>query len=199
MQTKILTLALVSSLAAGMFALAPATKAADAPTPATGAASLMHANPPAAQDTDNHEMQPNDTINCKMDFTLTGWSVFYKSASGKGTVRCDNGQTMDVVLNAVGGGLTFGTYKINDGHGNFNGVTDINQIIGSYAKATAHAGAVKSSHAAVMTKNDVTLTLTGTGNGWNIGVGFEGFQIKRASVANANAMDNHGTDANAGH
>lgn len=188
MQTKILTLALVSSLATGLFAMTPAAQAAATPARAGGgASSLMNASSSYAQNTDDKEMQPNDTFSCKMDFTLTGWSVFYKSASGQGTVTCDNGQTMDVVLDAVGGGLTFGAYKINDGHGNFTGVSDISQILGSYAKATAHAGAVKSSHAAVMTKNNVTLTLTGTGNGWNIGVGFEGFQIKRASAANASA------------
>lgn len=175
MQTKILTLALVSSLATGLFAMAPAAQAA-----ATSPQDATSANSDAAN---------QNAINCKMDFTLSGWSAFYKTANGHGTVSCDNGQTMDVVLDVKGGGLTAGAYKINDGHGNFTGVHNINEILGSYAQATAHAGAVKSSHAAVLTKNNVTLTLAGTGNGWDIGVGFSGFTIKRASAANASASE----------
>ena len=170
MQTKILTLALVSSLAAGMFALAPIANAA------------------ALQDDDTAS---GDTINCEMDFTLSGWSAFYKTANGHGTVTCDNGQRMNVELDVKGGGLTAGAYKINDGHGNFNGVRNIREVLGSYAQATAHAGAVKSSHAAVLTKNNVTLTLTGTGNGWNVGVGFSGFTIKQASDTSHNAEAYH--------
>lgn len=180
MQTRILTLALVSSLSAGMFALVPAARAA-APSPQTTAATAAPSTPASPATAANAS---EDTINCKMDFTLSGWSAIYKTANGNGTVRCDNGQTMDVVLDVKGGGLTAGAYKINDGEGNFNGVSDIQQVLGTYANATAHAGAVKSSHAAVMTKDDVTLTLTGTGNGWNIGAGFSGFTIKRASTAN---------------
>lgn len=172
MQTKILTLALVSSLAAGMFAVAPMASAA------------------APQDNDN-TTSSGDTINCQMDFTLSGWSAFYKTANGHGTVTCDNGQSMNVELDVKGGGLTAGAYKINDGHGNFNGVHDIQEILGSYAQATAHAGAVKSSHAAVLTKNNVTLTLAGTGNGWNVGVGFSGFTIKKASDTSHNAEAYH--------
>lgn len=121
-----------------------------------------------------------------MDFTLSGWSVFHKTASGNGTITCDNGRSMDVVLNVKGGGLTVGAYKINDGHGDFDGISSMRQLLGTYASATAHAGAVKSSHAAVLTKNNATLTLTGTGNGWNVGAGFSGFTIKRASAADTN-------------
>ena len=50
---------------------------------------------------------------------------------------------------------------------------------GSYAMATVHTGAVRSSHAAAMTKGDVSLALTGTGQGWDIGAGFSGFTIKQ--------------------
>lgn len=190
MQTRILTLAIVSSLATGMFALAPmaqarATAPQTTPTHAPPATTSTSGMPTAAayQRGNTKEMGPDNTINCQMDFTLSGWSVFYKTASGNGTIQCDNGKSVDVVLNVKGGGLTVGAYEINDGHGNFTGVSDIGQIMGTYASATAHAGAVKSSHAAVLSKNNVTLTLTGTGNGWDIGVGFSGFTIKPASAA----------------
>ena len=35
-------------------------------------------------------------ITCKLGFNLAGWSIFYKTASGTGTVTCDNGQSMPV-------------------------------------------------------------------------------------------------------
>lgn len=176
MQTKLWTLALASSLSAGLFVLVPAAYATSPSPQRTPAATPAY---PATTG------RSENTIECKMRFTLSGWSAIYKTAHGKGTVTCDNGQTMDVILDAKGGGLTAGAYEINDGKGNFNGVTNIQQILGTYANATAHAGAVKSSHAAAMTKDNVSLTLTGTGNGWNIGAGFSGFTIKRASTAHA--------------
>lgn len=200
MQTRMLSLAIASSLAAGMFALAPMAHADAATAPVTAAPSSRVASvatmAPAMQDAEepmdkgNSEFKANDTIKCEMDFELTGWSVFYKSASGNGTVSCTNGREMAVVINVTGGGLTFGHYEVNDGHGDFTAVSDISQVLGSYAMATAHAGAVKSSRAAVMTNGDSTLTLTGTGNGWNIGVGFSSFTIKRASEAGMDNMDN---------
>lgn len=114
-----------------------------------------------------------------MTFTLNGWSAVYKTASGSGTVNCSDSQSMPITISAKGGGLTFGKYKINDGNGDFTGVTNINDVLGSYAEASAHAGAVKSSHALALTKGSVSLALTGTGNGWGIGVGFAGFTIKK--------------------
>ena len=118
-------------------------------------------------------------IDCKMTFTLSGWSVIYQTADGRGTVTCANGQSMDVHITAKGGGLTVGKYKIDDGKGTFSDVTDISQVLGSYAQASAHAGVVGSVHAAAMTKGDVSLALTGTGKGWNIGAGFEAFTISK--------------------
>ena len=47
-----------------------------------------------------------------MTFQLTGWSLFYKTAQGSGTVSCSNGQSMHVKLRARGGGLTFGAFII---------------------------------------------------------------------------------------
>lgn len=41
---------------------------------------------------------------CEMTFSLSGWSAFYKTASGLGTVTCSNGQRMRVKLSAKGGG-----------------------------------------------------------------------------------------------
>ncbi|MGH8216255.1 MAG: hypothetical protein ACREPZ_11260 [Rhodanobacteraceae bacterium] len=119
-------------------------------------------------------------IKCQMTFNLAGWSVIYKTSSGSGTVTCDNGQSMKVKLDAKGGGLTVGKYKLTDGHGEFSHVTDINQILGTYATASAHAGVVNSGHVAAMTKGRVSLALSGNGEGWDIGAALSGFTIHKA-------------------
>ena len=118
-------------------------------------------------------------VTCKMTYTLTGWSVIYKHAEGKGTVHCSNGQTMAVKLSAKGGGLTVGKYKITNGFGEFAGVGNINDVLGTYAAASADAAAVKAGTAQAMTKGDVSLALSGTGKGVNLGVAFTGFTISR--------------------
>ncbi len=116
---------------------------------------------------------------CHMTFSLAGWSVFYKTASGTGKVRCDNGQTMNVKLRAKGGGLTFGKTRVENGIGAFTGVSDINDVLGHYGTAEAHAGADKSASAQALTKGDVSLALSGKGKGWNLGVAFGAFIIER--------------------
>lgn len=117
------------------------------------------------------------SIDCEMDFSMSGWSAFYKTASGSGTIRCDNGQTLKVTIRTKGGGITFGKQRIDDGKGKFSEVHDIKDLLGTYASGGAHAGAVKSSAASVVTKGDVSLALAGTGEGINIGVDFGKFVI----------------------
>ena len=119
------------------------------------------------------------TITCKMQYHLAGWSAFYKTASGSGTVTCSNGQSMDVKIVAKGGGLTVGKYRIDNGFGEFANVSDIREILGSYATAEAHAAAEKSASAQAMTNGDVSLALSGKGEGWSLGVAFSRFTIKR--------------------
>lgn len=116
---------------------------------------------------------------CHITFSLSGWSAFYKTASGTGQVRCDNGQTMNVKLRTKGGGLTFGKTKVKNGIGAFTGVNEISDILGHYGTAEAHAGAEKSASAQVVTKGSVSLALTGKGKGWNLGVAFGAFIIER--------------------
>jgi len=111
-------------------------------------------------------------VNCEMTFTMKGWSAFYKTASGTGVIKCNNGQTMNVKLSAKGGGLTVGKSTIEDGHGKFSAVNNMSELLGGYAAAEAHAGAVKSAKAQVMTKGEVSLALSGTGRGWDLGIAF---------------------------
>ena len=119
-------------------------------------------------------------IDCKLKFTMSGWSAFYKRASGTGTITCNNGQAMAVKLEARGGGLSAGKSTIENGTGEFSGVNSISELVGKYVSAEAHAGAVKSSAARVVTKGEVSLALSGTGRGWDLGVAFGKFVIKRA-------------------
>ena len=117
-------------------------------------------------------------IDCQLSFSMSGWSVFYKTSSGEGTVSCDNGQRLAVRISAKGGGLSFGKSKIENGTGEFSGVRDIQDVLGTYATAEAHAGASKSTKAQAMTKGDVSLALAGKGSGWDVGVAFGKFVIE---------------------
>jgi hypothetical protein len=117
-------------------------------------------------------------LTCKMNFEMSGWSAFYKTASGTGSIRCSNGQTMSVKVSAKGGGVTFGKTRIRNGFGQFANVGDIRDVLGSYATAEAHAGTEKSASAQAMTKGDVSLALSGKGEGWNLGVAFSKFTIE---------------------
>ena len=118
-------------------------------------------------------------VDCRMKFEMSGWSAFYKRASGTGTVTCNNGQSASVALEARGGGLTAGKSSIENGEGEFSNVKNIEEIFGKYVNAEAHAGAVKSSGAQLLTKGEVSLALAGTGRGWDLGVSFGKFTIKR--------------------
>lgn len=121
-------------------------------------------------------------VECKLDYSLKGWSAFYKTAKGEGTIKCSNGQTLAVELRSEGGGITFGKSEIKNGTGKFSSVASINDLLGSYAAAEAHAGAVKSSSARVLTKGEVSLALAGTGNGVDLGIDFGKFTISKAGA-----------------
>jgi len=116
---------------------------------------------------------------CEMRFSTSGWSLFYKTATGTGTITCGNGQKMAVKIRAKGGGLTVGKSTIENGRGEFSGVRSINELLGTYVAAEAHAGAAESGDAQVMTKGEVNLALAGTGKGWNLGIAFGKFVISR--------------------
>jgi len=116
---------------------------------------------------------------CHMNFTLTGWSAFYKTADGSGTITCDNGQHARAKLSSKGGGITFGRSKIKDGLGTFTDVDDIAELFGTYVSSEAHAGAGKSAKASAMTKGEVSLSLVGKGQGVDVGIAFGKFVIER--------------------
>ena len=133
---------------------------------------------------------------CHLDFHLEGWSAFYKTAHGGGTITCDNGQSARVVIDTKGGGITFGKMKIVNGHGEFTPVDDIHELFGDYAAAEAHAGAGETAAAQVVTKGTVSLTLTGKGRGVNIGFAFGKFSIDHVRTARRKTHHAHDNDNN---
>ncbi|MGE5237065.1 MAG: hypothetical protein ACM3O7_12015 [Acidobacteriota bacterium] len=126
-----------------------------------------------------HAAEPALT-KCHMTFALKGWSAIYKTAHGRGTITCTNGQRLPVTLAVHGGGLTFGKMDVLEGKGEFSGARSIQEVLGSYAAAEAAAGAVKSGEAAVYTKGEISLALAGTGRGVGVGFDFGRLDIERA-------------------
>ena len=118
-------------------------------------------------------------IKCKLTFSLHSWSIFYKTGKGSGTITCDNGQSARVALSTKGGGFTAGKSNITNGRGEFSEVGSIDELFGSYATADASAGAVRSSTAQALTKGNVSLAISGTGTGWDLGISFGDFRITR--------------------
>ena len=116
-------------------------------------------------------------LDCHLKFQLEGWSVFYKTASGDGMVTCSDGTRLPVRITSRGGGLTFGMSKVDDGRGEFSGIYRIRDVLGSYAAAEAHVGFVKARQVQVVTKGNVSLALTGSGSGWDIGVSVAKFTL----------------------
>lgn len=117
---------------------------------------------------------------CEMTFTMSGWSAFYKTSSGTGVIKCDNGQKAKVKVSSKGGGITFGRSKIKDAIGKFTEVDDISDLFGSYGQGEAHAGAGKSAKASVVTKGDISLAIAGKGTGVDVGISFGKFTIEKA-------------------
>lgn len=117
---------------------------------------------------------------CEMTFTMSGWSAFYKTASGTGVIKCDNGQKAKVNVSSKGGGITFGRSKIKDAIGKFTEVDKISDLYGSYGQGEAHAGAGKSAKASVVTKGDISLSIVGKGTGVDVGISFGKFTIEKA-------------------
>ncbi|MFI4970958.1 MAG: hypothetical protein ACHP7D_12205 [Lysobacterales bacterium] len=122
-------------------------------------------------------------LDCKLKFSLTGWSLIYKHAEGHGMVTCEDGSSMPVNISAKGGGLTVGKSHIDNGTGRFTDVHNVSDVLGTYAQGDASIGAGKSGTAQVLTKGTVSLALAGAGEGIDIGVSVGGFTISKADGA----------------
>lgn len=118
-------------------------------------------------------------VDCKLRFSLTGWSAVLQHAEGSGVVTCENGQRMNVKISAKGVGLTAGKSRVDNGTGKFTDVRSIEDVLGTYARGEAHAGIVKSGTAQVLTKGTVSLALAGSGEGVDLGIAVGGFTLER--------------------
>jgi hypothetical protein len=118
-------------------------------------------------------------IKCHLTYSLSGWAAIYQHATGSGHVVCDNGQRGAVTLTIHGGGLAAGKYHVT-GTGDISNVYGLHNVYGSYAQAGASAGVVHSGDAQVLTKGTVSIALTGTGEGFNLGVAIDKFDIEPA-------------------
>ncbi|NYT64305.1 hypothetical protein H0A66_18485 [Alcaligenaceae bacterium] len=122
-------------------------------------------------------------LKCQLSFTTTEWSIIYASAAGRGTVTCENGESMPVSISAKGIGLTAGKWEIQHGRGNFTDVATIDNVLGSYYGLSTNVGMVKAGSAQALTKGKVSLMLTGKGEGFDLGVAVSSFTIiKRAQT-----------------
>ena len=119
-------------------------------------------------------------LGCTMKFSLTEWSVIYKSAQGKGVITCTNGTSKNVTISAVGAGATVGRFKIDDGTGKFTHLRTIDDAMGSYVAGQVDIGLIKSGAAQLLTKGKVSLALAGAGEGINLGVDLSKLTIKAA-------------------
>lgn len=118
-------------------------------------------------------------LDCKLKFSLSTWSVIYKHSEGHGIVTCENGKSMRVRIVAKGAGLTVGKSQVDAGTGRFSDIHRISDVLGDYAQAEAHAGAVKSGTAQVLTKGNVSLALAGDGEGVDLGIDVGKFTLSR--------------------
>ncbi|WP_430760091.1 hypothetical protein [Solilutibacter silvestris] len=118
-------------------------------------------------------------IDCKLHYRLDGWSMVYSSATGSGTVDCSNKKSMPVRISAKALGASIGKWQIDKGTGRFTDVQNINDVLGTYAKAEVNAGLAKSGSLQVLTKGNVSLALAGKGEGVNLGVEVGGFTIEK--------------------
>jgi hypothetical protein len=121
-------------------------------------------------------------LECKMKFSMKGWSAIVKKAQGNGIVTCANGESMPVHIEVVGGGLTAGKWQIDDGTGTFSDVHHIREVLGSYAQGEANAAAGKAATAQVLTKGTVSLALAGVGQGIDLGLSGAKFTITRGEA-----------------
>ena len=119
-------------------------------------------------------------LECKLSYSLSGWSLIYKHTTGTGVVKCNNGKSMPVRVTAKAVGLTAGKWHIDNGQGKFTDVHNIHEVLGAYAQASANAGLAKSGEAQVLSKGDISLALSGAGEGINLGVDIGQFKIEAA-------------------
>jgi hypothetical protein len=119
------------------------------------------------------------TVKCKLEYDLKGWSALYRFGEGSGRINCTNGQVASVSIRAHGGGVSFGTQKVTGATGTFSAVHAMEDLYGTYFDMGAHAGAGRSVDARFMMKGSGNLSFAGSGQGISLGFAFGSFSIRR--------------------
>lgn len=141
---------------------------------------FAHAGAPAAAGSSATASTAAD-LKCRMHFSLDSWAVLFKHAKGHGTVTCTNGQSMDVTIDANGGGLTVGKAEIAGGTAKFTGVTTIRDVLGAYIGIDSTTAVDKLGDSGQAFSNGpVGMLLYGKSEGVSLGTAFEGMTIKEA-------------------
>ena len=116
---------------------------------------------------------------CTLNYTMTGWSAFYATASGEGVVNCPNGQSANVNLSLKGGGFTFGTSEIKQGVAQIRNITNIDTIYGGSFAMGGSAGFIKYVDGYWAPKGANTITLAGKGTGYSLGFSLGSLRITK--------------------
>lgn len=116
---------------------------------------------------------------CDLKYTMKGWSAFYKTYKGTGTISCPSGKNANVNLSLQGGGFTFGASEIKDGKGKIRGVGKLEEIYGGGFAMGGHAGFGKSVEGRWVPRGSRTVTLSGKGTGYDLGWSMGNFKISK--------------------
>jgi len=117
-----------------------------------------------------------DDVDCELGFALSNWLVSSQSATGVGTLRCSDNETMTVRIKVKGAGITAQTRGINSGHARFSPVRRIHDALGTYVSDGAASSEADAAHAQVLSKRDSSMTLHGR-EGWDLGVTFDSIEL----------------------
>lgn len=125
----------------------------------------------AALETDDEKLE------CRISFSSDEWSAAYARMVGQGVVSCNDGSSQPVWLWAEGVGVTAGMWKITDGKGRFHNVVRIDDVLGEYISLSGDIGISKAVTARILSKGEVTLSLTGKGEGFDVGIAINKVKI----------------------
>ena len=116
---------------------------------------------------------------CTLEYTMSGWSAFYSTYNGTGTVSCPNGQRATVNLSLKGGGFIFGTAEIKQGMAKIHNVANMNDVYGGSFAAGGTAGFINYVDGYWAPKGSKTVTLSGKGSGYSLGFSLGSLRISK--------------------
>ena len=115
---------------------------------------------------------------CTVTFGLSTQAVPNKPSEGSGVVTCDDGPSLRVHIAARGTGLDDATSMVGGASGTFTRVYSVAEVLGTFTDAdVARTG---TDDAQILSKDRVTLTLSGGNGHADLGSGVSEFVLTRA-------------------